>query len=290
MRDVQQNNQGDEKSPMDSGLRCTEAELYISLDGHAVHLINGQKREVYPYDVFVLPRDVSHGQLETKHYRYCVFKFNMDALQKRAKDLLCMDAFHSLFVINARQQRQGIAAPTRKVNGKIAKYAAYTARMIMDESDSGVCDMLFYTLVSILCKNASPRMGQSSAADLIAETAAYMECHYKEALELGGLAERTHYSKRHLTRLFREYYDLSPMDYVNQIRLRRATAMLLHSCASITQVAETCGFADSSQFSKHFRRRFGVTPSAYRKQHPLSLSEEEILLSASVIEPGTSWY
>ena len=69
----------------DMGLRQTKqplhnhacAELYISLDGHALNEINGKICETLPLDVYVLTQDMTHSQPETRQYRYCLFKFNL---------------------------------------------------------------------------------------------------------------------------------------------------------------------------------------------------------------------
>ena len=80
-------------------------------------------------------------------------------------------------------------------------------------------------------------------------------------------------------------YQLSPTDYVNQIRLRHASVLLTQSDFSISQIAQNCGFTDSSMFAKAFRRHYGQTPSAYRKNFRSIPKSQNTLNSAVIIEP-----
>jgi AraC-like DNA-binding protein len=59
-----------------------------------------------------------------------------------------------------------------------------------------------------------------------------------------------------------------PGQYRIRRRLERACALLLSSDRSISGVAEDLGYASPYEFSAQFRRRFGLSPSAYRRQRP----------------------
>ncbi len=270
--------------------RHAGAELYVSLDGRATHMINGKESETLPLDVFVLTRDMTHGQLEARRYRYCIFKFDLEVLRLQAKNLLAEPAFQSLFIIEPQLRRQGLLDTNLQIDPLTAEYAAKTAQLLTRETDRTLCDTLFFALVSVICKNARPRSRQCSSYGLIAEAASYMETHYGEALDLEQLAAQTHYSKRHFTRLFKDFYQQSPMDYVNHVRLRHAVDMLSVPGMNLSGIAEACGFADGGLFSKHFRRHFGLSPSAYQKKSRPASQRRNILRGAVIIEPEASRY
>lgn len=279
----------------DMGLRQTNqalhnhscAELYISLDGHAVNEINGKSSETLPLDVYVLTQDMIHSQPEAKKYRYCLFKFNLEVLYARAGKLLSEPIFQTLFVIEPQLRRQGVIEGNLKIDVLTAEFAVKTAQLLVREKDSDLKDALFFALISVICKNAKPRLynGQSSAYERITNVASYMESHYSEHLPLELLAKQAHYSKRHFTRIFHSLYQLSPIDYINQVRLRHASVMLTQSALSISQIAEKCGFTDSSMFAKSFRNHYGQTPSSYRKNFCPVSKAENTLNCAMIIEP-----
>lgn len=81
---------------------------------------------------------------------------------------------------------------------------------------------------------------------------------------LATLAEAAHLSERQLRRSLSGITGLTPWQWLTRQRLAQAERLLIASDASITDVALQCGFADGAQFSRHFRRWQGQTPSAWR--------------------------
>ncbi len=64
-------------------------------------------------------------------------------------------------------------------------------------------------------------------------------------------------------------------DYINRIRVNRASALLRHSSLPIQQVAEQCGFPDGNYFTRIFKKLQGVTPNEYRGSAQRARSEEK---------------
>lgn len=69
-----------------------------------------------------------------------------------------------------------------------------------------------------------------------------------------------------LLRAFRTAHGLPPHAYLNQLRVRRARA-LLDAGEQVAQAAVTVGFVDQSHLTRHFRRIVGVAPGAYRRKN-----------------------
>jgi transcriptional regulator GlxA family with amidase domain len=67
-----------------------------------------------------------------------------------------------------------------------------------------------------------------------------------------------------LRELFREELGLSPVRYLNRLRIERASA-LLHEDIPIWRVAELVGFPNANYFSRIFRSEKGMTPIEYKK-------------------------
>ena len=106
---------------------------------------------------------------------------------------------------------------------------------------------------------------RTRAGDLqLREVAKYITEHYAEPLKVSQLAEMTYLSPRHFTRIFKEYFHITPMNFITNCRLQRARHLLAEKDYSITQVANECGFSDSNYFARQFKKAFGVSPSEYR--------------------------
>ncbi len=68
----------------------------------------------------------------------------------------------------------------------------------------------------------------------------------------------------HLHRVFSAVADETPKQFTLRLRLGHAAALLLAGNDSVLRVALACGFESHEGFTRAFRRRFGMTPSAYR--------------------------
>jgi transcriptional regulator GlxA family with amidase domain len=76
---------------------------------------------------------------------------------------------------------------------------------------------------------------------------------------LDSLAQAAHVTSRHLLRLFADHAAVSPMTYVETIRLERARQALSRG-ASVTRAAEAAGFASDLQLRRAWSRHFSGTP------------------------------
>jgi AraC-like DNA-binding protein len=77
------------------------------------------------------------------------------------------------------------------------------------------------------------------------------------------MAEEIGMSRATLHRRLKTMAGISPSDFIRNVRLKRAATLLRKKADSITQVGFMVGFEDQSNFSKSFKRQFGVSPSDY---------------------------
>lgn len=85
-----------------------------------------------------------------------------------------------------------------------------------------------------------------------------------EDVSLATLAAETGLSPFHLHRLFVDVAGETPKAYTQRLRLSRAGVLLLTTSQSVLDIALDCGFQSHEVFSRAFRKRFGMTPTAYR--------------------------
>lgn len=86
---------------------------------------------------------------------------------------------------------------------------------------------------------------------------------------LGTLANLALVSERHLTRLFRRELGRTPGQYVEQVRIQAARALLESGDASVAAIARATGFGSAETLRRAFHRVLGTTPTAYRQRfHP----------------------
>ena len=92
----------------------------------------------------------------------------------------------------------------------------------------------------------------------------YIRDHISQPLEQHELAEMVCYSAPHLNRLFAQSAGESLAEFIRRERLERAGRKLRHGAVDITEVALAAGYATHAAFGKAFKRRYGLSPSAFR--------------------------
>lgn len=94
----------------------------------------------------------------------------------------------------------------------------------------------------------------------------YIAQNYSLPISLEDIAGKTNLTPTYLSRKFKKVTGTTFKEYVNYIRIRQASQMLLTTDDSVTKIALNCGFNSSNYFKDCFRRINGVSPRAFRKQ------------------------
>lgn len=80
------------------------------------------------------------------------------------------------------------------------------------------------------------------------------------------ILERMRYSAEHLSRIFHAEYGISPMKYVQALRIDQAKLLLQDTSLSISEIAYRVGMNDAGYFSRLFRKVAGLSPSEFRER------------------------
>lgn len=96
----------------------------------------------------------------------------------------------------------------------------------------------------------------------------YIRANSAGTVTLDNVAEKLNISSRQLQRIFKEVRgDLSFSGILEEVRLEAVCKKLLESEQSIEAIAVSEGFSNGNYLHAVFRKRFGMTPTAYRKAH-----------------------
>jgi AraC-like DNA-binding protein len=93
----------------------------------------------------------------------------------------------------------------------------------------------------------------------------FVENHYAKPLTIGDLCKSAFLSDGHLRQLFKKNLNITPMNYIQKVRLEKAKDLLVGTVEPVSQIARKVGFEDVSYFSRIFRRQELMTPVQYRK-------------------------
>ena len=75
--------------------------------------------------------------------------------------------------------------------------------------------------------------------------------------------------REHISRSFAKYFSLTPIEYINQLRMNYAANRLASSDGDILEICMDCGFQSLSHFYHVFGRYYGITPAQFRKQYQM---------------------
>lgn len=93
----------------------------------------------------------------------------------------------------------------------------------------------------------------------------YICDHVNEDISTGALAEVTGYSSGYLSRVFRQEYGVSIHEFVTQTRMDLAKELLANTSLRVYEIANHCGYDNSTYFIKVFKTFTGVTPQEYKQ-------------------------
>lgn len=93
----------------------------------------------------------------------------------------------------------------------------------------------------------------------------FLCAHYGQDITVDALAREAGLSRVHLTRAFAQHFGVPPHLYLNAVRIHRAQEAM-RSGTPLAEVADGCGFADQSHFSRRFKGSVGLSPGAWLRQ------------------------
>jgi AraC family transcriptional regulator len=102
----------------------------------------------------------------------------------------------------------------------------------------------------------------------------HIDTHIADPLRVADLCALLQLSEAHFSRSFRRTFGESPHAFLIRRRLQRAEHYMLQTGASLSDIAQHCGFTDQAHLSKHFRQHTGRTPASWRRARRVSGSIE----------------
>jgi transcriptional regulator GlxA family with amidase domain len=119
---------------------------------------------------------------------------------------------------------------------------------------------------------SEPLKFQTHSTDSLADLVTWMTGHLNQDLSVETLAARACLGARHFSRRFKDAFGTTPAVFVEELRLGEARERLTMPNQNIESVAASVGFKSADAFRRAFERRFGITPSSYRKRFDLHAS------------------
>ena len=86
-------------------------------------------------------------------------------------------------------------------------------------------------------------------------------------LSLAYIANKLSYNENYISGVFKKVFGTGIKGYITDLRINNASRLIASGITSIKEIADFCGYNDALYFSKIFRKKTGLPPSEYVKQH-----------------------
>lgn len=251
-------------------------EFNIVISGDGKHLINDSAFYVSSGDVFIIPPGVKHGY-EFASAEFSIFHllFNKSFFSKYQSQLNEITGYQILFNIDPMIQGKNVITNSFL---HIDFTNDYNLTKTFDE----------LTLLEQECENNTEQKKEHLALYIIAKicdliekekntynngnpylfdllrSLEYIHLNYGSKIESETLYKISHMSCSTYIRYFKECFNRTPTEYIQNYRLKQSKSMLKHTDDSLTSIANNCGFYDDAHFCRLFKKKYQMSPAKYR--------------------------
>lgn len=227
--------------------------FYYFIEGDATLIIEGDEYRPEPEELFLIPADTRHTYFHDPArpvYKYwCHFDVRLSDGRKLA---------YSPRGVKCRIPRQKILPVFEKL---IDSYNSADPLDTLAEK-SALLEILRLFMGNVDYVGILPE----NPDDFISTVNDYVMRNISSAITLRDLAGIVHLHPNYFIQYFRKHYNVSPIEHVRILRLEKASQLLVqHPERSVGEIAMEVGFRDYRYFSRIFRKRYGITPSTYKK-------------------------
>lgn len=124
-----------------------------------------------------------------------------------------------------------------------------------------------FAMHSDIRRNTRTTEANRHSMQKISKALEYISQHYMESVQISQLAELCCLSVTHFRRLFASCMGTAPLDYLTNVRIQIAAALLINSNSSILAISEEVGYSTLSSFNRHFKRLMGEAPAKWRSRN-----------------------
>lgn len=237
-----------------------EFEIMMVLKGNCLITQNFEKRELSAGDIMFCPPGTIHSFSSLSSDNKSIFLL-FDSLPDTSLSSLkledffpfCIsrnkdDLFYNLLVNNIEQISEEIQ------NKKIG-YEYYIKSKI-------------YEILFILIRNFMPNINSNSKVNLysqkissILKLISYVDQNFSENISLSHAAKLCNYSTAQFCIIFKHLSGLTFKNYLNQIRIQKASEIMSYSNKNLTTIAMDCGFSCYRTFLRSYKNIYGYAPT-----------------------------
>lgn len=231
--------------------------LHYIMEGKGKFLVNGEEYNLQKGQGFLIEPEVQtfYQADEEVPWTYLWIGFGGKKAEDYLRDL----------GLNKKQLifQCGCGEELKQIVYSMLKHRKYTA------ANEYFLEGLLYTFFGTLKENMeiAGNAGEKDGNLYVRKAVEFIQNNYADPVRVKDIADYVGVNRSYLYTLFQDNLQLSPKEYLTNFRLTRAAELLQLTDLSVETVAMSCGYQDALGFSKIFKAKMGITPSAYRKEN-----------------------
>lgn len=230
---------------------CYELVYYIT--GSGISKINNAEHPYTDNTFCIIPPHTKHSEYAITETDLIYIGFEYD------------DGAGKLPVCLIKDKDDRILEIMKKVKNEVHKRNTLYEEMLEIYPYLLVIELIRLLSEYKLLWSKSEYQSQSQDREFLDYAVDFIMSNYSKSINLYALADSIGYSYHHFRHIFKETYGFSPNEFIINTRINKAKDMLCNTNKSVKSISRSCGFNSCSHFIATFRKKFGVSPSKYRK-------------------------
>ncbi len=232
-------------------------EIFLVQEGELVFYIDNQRIPLTANDFVIVNSNEIHS-IEAPHPNTTI----VVQIPVHCFDEYLDSGDYPVFSKQSDEKNAGLSALIQEAFDTYqAKERAYKLKV-----QSLFLDLLYQMVTSFMDTETNPEnIRQKRHLERLSGITSYIKEHYREDITLEGVAARFGYSPTYLSRMFRQYADVSYKTYLLDVRTEHAMRDMMQTDDSLAEIAVRNGFPDGRSFANAFGKRYGTLPGEYRR-------------------------
>ena len=230
-------------------------ELTYVDDGTLLTSIEDEEYVVKAQELIFYAPGQKHDQRTENACSYLTVIFDMDISEEEAKKLKNK-------VLKMGQKEADILMLFSKVGNRENEYLGDILTSLVQ---TFVVTILAHMNENTVNQPMNTKMQQKYDNELLDEIALYIQENIYFDINVEDICVHFSLSRSSLQTLFAKNLNVSPKQYISDLKFAKAKYMIKESAYSISEIARICGFSSIHYFSRVFKEKYGVTPTSYAK-------------------------
>jgi len=249
-------------------LHCHEYfEIFVTVDDNIIHIVNNTEQILSKGSlVFIRPND-THSFVNNKEFQFINLTFDKETIENLFTYL--SDGFPSKMLLDSKYP------PTVQLTDEECKELVSQINSLntFDWNDKKQLKLqMRIVLANIFTKyftNIKYYTNEKSMPKWLKNTCDEMKKIENFSIGIDALVSISQKTYEHISRSMKKFLNVTPTEFINDIRINYIANMLINSNSSISDICYESGFQNISWFYEYFKKKYGVSPKKFRSIHKI---------------------